>query len=114
MHEITLCQNAVEIMQEFGRQNNARRITAVWMEVGAFSCVEPEALTFCFELACRETLAQGCELNLATPAAVSWCHDCQQDIRLLSPGVLLCPQCGGRNLRVIADDGMKIKRIEIE
>lgn len=114
MHEITLCQNAVEIMQELGQQHNAQRITAVWMEVGAFSCVEPEALKFCFELACRETLAAGCALYLDTPAAESWCHDCRQDIRLLSPSVLLCPQCGGRNVRVIADDGMKIKRIEIE
>lgn len=114
MHEITLCQNAVEIMQEFGQQNNARRITAVWMEIGAFSCVEPEALQFCFELACRETLAEGCALHLDTPASQSWCHDCQKDIRLLRPDVLLCPECGGRHVRVIADDGMKIKRIEIE
>lgn len=114
MHEITLCQNAVEIMQEFGQQNKARRITAVWMEVGAFSCVEPEALKFCFELACRETLADGCELYLDTPPAESWCHECQQDIRLVSPGVLICPQCGSHNLRVVADSGMKIKRIEIE
>lgn len=114
MHEITLCQNAVEIMQQFGQRNNARKITAVWMEIGAFSCVEPEALNFCFELACRETLAQGCVLHLDTPAAESWCRDCQQNVPLFTPHVLICPQCGGRNLRVIADDGMKIKRIEIE
>jgi len=114
MHEITLCQYALETMERFARQNNARRITAVWIEVGAFSCVEAEALRFCFDVACRETLAQGCVLHLETPAAESWCHDCQQEITLLSPGVLLCPQCGGRNLRVVADDGMKIKRIEIE
>ncbi|CAM3577279.1 hydrogenase maturation nickel metallochaperone HypA [Rahnella bruchi] len=114
MHEITLCQNAVEIMEQFGRQNNARKITAVWMEIGAFSCVEPEAVQFCFELACRETLAQGCQLHLDTPQAESWCRTCQQDIALLSPNVLICPQCGGRDLRVIAGDGMKIKRIEIE
>ncbi|MCS3433489.1 hydrogenase maturation nickel metallochaperone HypA [Klebsiella sp. BIGb0407] len=114
MHEITLCQNAVEIMQQFGRQNNARKITAVWMEIGAFSCVEPEAVQFCFELACRETLAEGCELHLETPQAESWCYHCQQEITLLSPSVLLCPICGGRDVRVVADDGMKIKRIEIE
>jgi len=114
MHEITLCQNAVEIMEQFARKNNARKITAVWMEIGAFSCVEPEAVQFCLELAWRETLAQGCQLHLDTPAAESWCRTCQQDIALLSPNVLICPQCGGRDLRVIAGDGMKIKRIEIE
>ena len=83
MHEITLCQNAVEIMQQFALRHHARRITSVWLEVGAFSCVEPEALRFCFDLACRQTLAEGCDLHLDTPAAVSWCHDCQRDITLL-------------------------------
>lgn len=114
MHEITLCQNAVEIMQQFARKNNARKITSVWIEIGALSCVEPEAVQFCFELVCRETLAEGCELHLAILAAESWCDTCRQAIALLSPGVPICPQCGGRDVRMVADDGMKIKRIEIE
>ena len=114
MHEITLCQNAVEIMQQVGRKNNARRITAVWMEIGALSCVEPEAVQFCFALVCRETLAEGAILHLEIPVATHWCDACQQTITLLSPGVSLCPHCGGRQVQVIADSGMKIKRIEIE
>ena len=114
MHEITLCQNAVEIMQQFGQQHCASRITAVWIEIGALSCVEPDAVQFCFALACRETLAEGCTLHLETPEAAGWCHRCQQAIGLLSPGVLRCPHCGGQDVRVVADSGMKIKRIEIE
>ena len=94
------------------RRNNAAVCPA--SSCPTYYCVEPEALRFCFDLACRQTLAEGCELHLDTPAAVSWCHDCQRDITLLMAGVLLCPDCGGRRLRVIADDGMKIKRIEIE
>ena len=114
MHEITLCQNVVDIITHHAQHNNAHRITAVWLEIGAFSYVESEALNFCFELVCRETLAEGCQLHLIMPPAQSWCYDCQQEIALLSPKALICPQCGGRNLRVTADDGMKIKRIEIE
>lgn len=114
MHEITLCLDAVEIMQQVGRENNARRITAVWMEIGALSCVEPEAVQFCFALVCRETLAEGAILHLETPVATHWCDACQQMITLISPGVSLCPHCAGRQVRVIADSGMKIKRIEIE
>lgn len=114
MHEITLSQNTVEIMQGFGVENNVQRITAVWIELGGFSCVEPEAFKFCFNIACRETLAEGCILHLDEVSAKSWCYACQKNIRLLSPGVLLCPNCGSHDLRVIADDGMTIKRIEIE
>lgn len=53
MHEITLCQRAVELIEQQARANNAKRVTGVWLQVGAFSCVETSALTFCFELVPR-------------------------------------------------------------
>ncbi|MDR3431669.1 MAG: hydrogenase maturation nickel metallochaperone HypA [Rouxiella aceris] len=114
MHEITLCQNALEIMLQQAAKHPVKKITAVWIELGAFSCVEPEALHFCFDMVCRETLAEGCQLHLIVQDAHSWCHDCQKNIELMNPSVLLCPQCGGRNLRIDADNGMTIKRLEIE
>lgn len=114
MHEITLCQRAVELIDSHARQHGARRITAVWLEVGAFSCVETSAMQFCFELACRGTLAEGCALHLHQQEAECWCHDCQQYIRLLTQRVRLCPHCGGHQLRIVADDGVQIKRLEID
>jgi Zn finger protein HypA/HybF involved in hydrogenase expression len=62
MHEITLCQRALELIEQQAVQNHAKRVTGVWLKVGAFSCVETSALTFCFELVCRGTLAEGCAL----------------------------------------------------
>lgn len=114
MHEITLCHHAMEIMQQHAQQHRARRITAVWFELGAFSCVEADSLRFCFDMVCRGTLAEGCQLHLIEQQAQCWCHDCQRDVQLLTPQVLVCPRCSGRNLRVQADDGLQIKRLEIE
>jgi hydrogenase nickel incorporation protein HypA/HybF len=114
MHEITLCHHALEIMQQRAQQQRAQRITAVWFEVGAFSCVEVEALRFCFDMVCRSTLAEGCELHITEQQAQCWCHDCQQEVQLLVPQVLVCPLCSGHHLRVQADDGLQIKRLEIE
>ena len=75
MHEITLCQRALEIIEQQAKQHAARRVTEVWIKVGAFSCVEPAALTFCFDLVCRGTLAEGCTLpairDLTKPARAS-------------------------------------------
>ncbi len=64
MHEITLCQRALELIEQQAAQNHATRVTGVWLKVGPFSCVETSALTFCFELVCRGTLAEGCELHI--------------------------------------------------
>lgn len=114
MHELTLCQRTVEIIEQQAQRLGARRVTGVWLEIGAFSCVEQSALAFCFELVCRDTCAQGCTLHLAQQAAECWCHDCEQHVHLLTQRVRRCPQCNGVNLRIVADDGVQIKRLEIE
>ena len=95
-------------------RNHAKRVTGVWLKVGAFSCVETSALTFCFELVCRGTLAEGCELHIEEQQAECWCEQCQQYVTLLSSKVQRCPQCQSTGLRIVADDGMQIQRLEIE
>ena len=104
MHEITLCQRALELIEQQAAQNHATRVTGVWLKVGAFSCVETSALTFCFELVCRGTLAEGCELHIEEQQAECWCEKCQQYVTL----------CQHTGLRIVADDGMQIQRLEIE
>ena len=106
MHEITLSQQA--------RQNGARRVTGVWLKVGAFSCVEASALTFCFELVCRGTLAEGCALHIAEQQAECWCERCQQYVHLVSQHVRRCPHCDNDQLQIVADDGLQIQRLELE
>ena len=113
MHEITLCQRALEIIEQLAAQNGARRVTGVWLKVGAFSCVEPAALTFCFELVCRGTVAEGAALHIEEERAECWCPACREYVHLLSQHVRRCPQCGSGELRIVADDGMQIRRIEI-
>ncbi|KAA8996882.1 hydrogenase maturation nickel metallochaperone HypA [Affinibrenneria salicis] len=114
MHELTLCQRSLEIIEQQALQHGARRVTGVWLEVGAFSCVEASALEFCFELVCRGTLAEGCALHLHQQEAECWCPDCQAYVRLLTQRVRRCPQCQCDKLRIVADDGVQIKRLEIE
>ena len=64
MHEITPASGRWKLLNN-RRSRRARRVTGVWLKVGAFSCVEASALTFCFELVCRGTLAEG--VNCISP-----------------------------------------------
>lgn len=81
MHELSLCQSAVEIIQQQAEQHGVARVTGVWLEIGALSCVEERAVRFSFDIACQGTLAQGCEL-----------HRLQT-----GPGLVLGLQSGGGN-----------------
>lgn len=52
MHEITLCQRALELIEQQAAKHGAKRVTGVWLKIGAFSCVETSSLAFCFDLVC--------------------------------------------------------------
>ncbi|WP_251987445.1 hydrogenase/urease maturation nickel metallochaperone HypA, partial [Escherichia coli] len=46
--------------------------------------------------------------------AECWCETCQQYVTLLTQRVRRCPQCHGDMLQIVADDGLQIRRIEID
>ncbi len=82
MHELSLCQSAVEIIQQQAEQHGVARVTGVWLEIGALSCVEERAVRFSFDIACQGTL--GARVRIA--------HRLQT-----GPGLVLGLQSGGGN-----------------
>ncbi len=63
MHEITLCQRALELIEQQAAKHGAKRVTGVWLKIGAFSCVRTSSLAFCFDSVCRGSVAEGCKLH---------------------------------------------------
>lgn len=59
MHELSLCQSAVEIIQRQAEQHDVKRVTAVWLEIGALSCVEESAVRFSLKLSATERWRKG-------------------------------------------------------
>ena len=92
MHEITLCQRALELIEQQAAKHGAKRVTGV----------------------CRGSVAEGCKLHLEEQEAECWCETCQQYVTLLTQRVRRCPQCHGDMLQIVADDGLQIRRIEID
>jgi len=114
MHEITLCQHMADLIETQARRHAVHRVTAVWVDIGAFSCTDEDALQFCFGLACRGTRAEGCALHLRQLEAECWCYDCQSDCALMTAHVKICSRCGGKNLRIVADDSVKITKLQFD
>lgn len=64
MHEMALTESIVEIALEEARKQGARRVVRVFVDVGALSHVEPEALEFCFSAIASGTAAEGAKLEI--------------------------------------------------
>lgn len=113
MHEVSLCQSALEIIEQQAKQHGVNKVTAVWLEIGALSCVEESAFRFCFDMACRGTVAQGSQLHIVYRPAQAWCWDCSESVEV-NDHQSACPKCHSLNLKVENGDSLKIKELEVE
>jgi len=110
---MSLAEGVVKIVEETAASAGGGRVTAVWLDIGALSAVEPEALRFCFDAVARDTLAQGARLEIAVTAGAGWCLPCGRTVVL---GALYdpCPWCGRHQVQPTAGTEMRVIEIEVE
>jgi hydrogenase nickel incorporation protein HypA/HybF len=65
MHELGIVEQIVEIV---GARTGGVPVKRVVLEVGTLSCVLPDALRFCFDLATEGTVVEGAELSIREAA----------------------------------------------
>ena len=112
MHELSLAQGVVRIVDDAAAGAGHQRVTAVWLEIGALSAVEIEALRFCFEAVARDTRAHGARLEIVAVPGRGWCMVCSEEVPLGALGVA-CPRCGRYQLQPVGGTGMRVKEIEV-
>lgn len=112
MHEMSLCEIIVQILETESRRQGFEKVNVVRLEIGALSHTEPEAMRFCFDAVTRNTLADGARLDILQPPGEAWCMDCEKKFEIANrydP----CPACGGHKLQVVAGEEMRIKDLEV-
>lgn len=113
MHELSVAISIVDLAIEEAKKNNASSISEVEINLGTFSGVVRDALEFCFEVACKESIADGAKLTINEIPAKGYCLDCQQEVyptELYSS----CPHCDGYRIDMIEGKELKIKSIVVE
>ena len=112
MHEVALAEGVLRIDMDAARANAAARVHTVWLELGALSHVEPDALAFCFDAVTRGSVADGAKLEIARTAGAAWCMPCGERVPLAKLGDA-CPRCCSYQLQVLEGDAMRVKEIGI-
>ena len=113
MHEMSLAESVLQIIEDSARKQKFSRVKTVWLEIGQLACVEKEALRFCFDAAMRGSIADQSKLEIVEVAGRGQCVKCHIEI----PMVALyepCPNCGSYQVRVTGGDEMRVKELEVE
>ena len=113
MHEMSLAEGMVQILEDNAKTQNFKKVLCVWLEIGQLSHVDPEAITFCFEAVTKGTLAEGAKLEILRPPGQAWCDDCVEQVEI-ADRVNGCPKCGGHRLIVTDGEDMRVKELEVE
>lgn len=112
MHELAICQGLVDEVARVARAQGADEVQAVTVAVGVLAGVEPGLLERAFTIARAGTVAARARLDLQSLPARVACSECGAEAEV-APNRLLCPGCGGWQVRVVGGDELLLTRVEL-
>jgi hydrogenase nickel incorporation protein HypA/HybF len=113
MHEMSLCEGVLQIIEAEAEQQNFKIVKRVILEVGTLSGVEISALEFAFDVVMKGSIASQASLEIIELEAQAWCMQCAKSITI-KQRFDACPSCGSYQLQVSSGDEMRIKELEVD
>jgi hydrogenase nickel incorporation protein HypA/HybF len=113
MHELSIAQSLLEIIEHEALPYRGARVTTVTLRIGKLSGVMPDALRFGFEALSKGGIAEGASLMIEEVPVMIYCHQCGGKNTTDNP-FLLCPRCNGTEVEMIAGRELEIKEMEID
>lgn len=113
MHEMSLAEGVLQLVEDAARREGFGRVTAVWLEIGQLAGVEVEAMKFCFDVVVKDSIAAGARLEIVAVPGSGWCMQCAADVPM-AEALAACPQCGSMPLRVTGGTEMRVRELEVE
>ena len=112
MHELGIVFYIIDDVKEVAAANAVTTVRRVTLDVGEVSGVVPELLQDAWKWACRrETLMDGCELEIVEQPAVTLCEDCGSEYPTVANGKV-CPHCGSGRTYLKSGREVMIREIE--
>jgi len=113
MHEMSLAENVLQIINDAASQQGFTRVKTVWLEIGKLSSVEAEAMRFCFDAVIKDSVAEGAQLEIIETAGWGRCPACGHEMQI-NALFDACGQCSSYGMEVVAGDSMRVKELEVE
>lgn len=111
MHEVTIAQGLIKMLEEETQKHGASRIKEVNVKVGALSNCVPDALLFAFETSTVGTVAEGAKLNIEHIPARGRCERCDLEFEVES-AIFMCPECNQIASEIIS--GKELDLVDFE
>ena len=113
MSELNAVQSLLEKALQKADEARAGRITHVYLVVGEISDHTDESVQFHWDQAGKGTPAEGAVLHFRRVPAEVQCMSCFTKYHPTG-GSLVCPNCGGVGVRIIAGEEFYVEALDME
>ena len=113
MHELSIANSILETVRKERARLNGARITKVGVRIGELAGVDPEALSFGFEVLVKGTDFEPLALAIEFVSRRHECSHCQRVFAVVDYQ-LDCPACGSKETRCIGGDELELAFLEVE
>ncbi len=113
MHEWTIADNLVRLVEEAARRERLAAVSEVYVKVGVLRQVIPETLRTAFSRLIGETEFAGAELKIEEVPLAVRCRSCGSD----TAGddlAFTCGECGSTDIEVVSGDELFLDYLEGE
>ena len=113
MHEISLCENVLQIIEQQAAAQNFVKVTRVCLEIGALAAVDVAAFRFGFTAVMQGSLAEQAILEISEIPAQARCSSCGVQ-SVIQQRYDPCPHCAAMHMQVVDGAQLRIKELEVE
>ena len=107
MHEISLAQEVLTIVQNAAIRDNFTKVHKLTIEIGRLSCVEVDAFLFALENQKIESLMVNTKITITQPEGVANCKLCNSEFKLTDRWDS-CPECKSNQITITEGEQLKI------
>ena len=113
MHEFSIVQSLLALIEDYVRKNNAKAVTRVVVSIGVLSGVEPHLLEMAFNTFKEGTVAEKAQLVMEIEKLKLRCRNCGKEAEKEEVN-MVCPHCNSLNTEVTTGQDMFLKSLELE
>lgn len=114
MHELSIAQSIVDVVETRAAECNAARVKHVRLRIGEANGIVTESLTFCFEMVASSnpTLA-GAQLLIDSVPHRARCRHCDEEFAVTN-FIAQCPICQEWSREIISGTEFQVLEMEID
>ena len=113
MHELSIANAILEAVRSEATKHPGAHVSKVGVRIGVLAGVEPDALSFSFEVLVRGTELDPLSLEIESRPRRHRCRRCETTFDVNDDG-LACPACGAADTLFVSGDELELAYLELE